>query len=102
MQSGGSGGGPARNPGMGPAGRTNSTSSAASPTSSSSSVQQQQQQQLASRQQVKSYEIELEVAKCVGELWIVFVWRINLIFVVANFCLLIFAAAAAGEKLRGK
>ncbi|CAN6845184.1 hypothetical protein Bca4012_034640 [Brassica carinata] len=49
MQSGGSGGGPAR--GMGPAGRTNSTSSAASPTSSSSSVQQQQQQQLASRQQ---------------------------------------------------
>ncbi|CAG7908653.1 unnamed protein product [Brassica rapa] len=49
MQSGGSGGGPARNPGMGPAGRTNSTSSAASPTSSSSSVQQQQQ--LASRQQ---------------------------------------------------
>ncbi|KAJ0242921.1 SNF2-related [Hirschfeldia incana] len=49
MQSGGSGGGPARNPpGMG---RANSTSSAAaSPTSSSSSVQQQQQQ-LASRQQ---------------------------------------------------
>ncbi|XP_018482504.2 ATP-dependent helicase BRM-like isoform X2 [Raphanus sativus] len=46
MQSGGSGGGPTR--GMGPAGRTNSTSSAASPTSSSSSVQQQQ---LASRQQ---------------------------------------------------
>ncbi|KAL0896318.1 hypothetical protein Bca101_080279 [Brassica carinata] len=45
MQSGGSGGGPAR--GMGPAGRTNSTSSAPSPTSSSSSVQQQ----LASRQQ---------------------------------------------------
>ncbi|XP_013626080.1 PREDICTED: ATP-dependent helicase BRM [Brassica oleracea var. oleracea] len=51
MQSGGSGGGPARNPGMGPGGRTNSTSSAASPSSSSSSVQQQQQQQLASRQQ---------------------------------------------------
>uniref|UniRef100_A0A1J3E2P3 ATP-dependent helicase BRM n=1 Tax=Noccaea caerulescens TaxID=107243 RepID=A0A1J3E2P3_NOCCA len=53
MQSGGSGGGPARNPGMGPAGRTPSTSSAASPSSSSSSVQQQQQQQqqLASRQQ---------------------------------------------------
>lgn len=54
MQSGASGGGPARNPGMGPAGRTASTSSAASPTSSSSSVQQQQQQQqqqqLASRQ----------------------------------------------------
>ncbi|KAL0657658.1 hypothetical protein Bca4012_078243 [Brassica carinata] len=49
--SGGSGGGYARNPGMGPAGRTNSASSAASPTSSSSSVQQQQQQQLASRQQ---------------------------------------------------
>ncbi|XP_013688249.2 ATP-dependent helicase BRM-like isoform X2 [Brassica napus] len=54
MQSGGSGGGPAR--GMGPAGRTNSTSSAASPTSSSSSVQQQQQQQLASRQQGRNSE----------------------------------------------
>ncbi|XP_013635525.1 PREDICTED: ATP-dependent helicase BRM-like isoform X2 [Brassica oleracea var. oleracea] len=52
MQSGGSGGGPAR--GMGPAGRTNSTSSAASPTSSSSSVQQQQQ--LASRQQGRNSE----------------------------------------------
>ena len=57
MQSGGSGGGPARNPGMGPAGRTNSTSSAASPTSSSSSVQQQQQQQQLASRQVKSYEM---------------------------------------------
>ncbi|XP_010507764.1 PREDICTED: ATP-dependent helicase BRM [Camelina sativa] len=57
MQSGASGGGPARNPGMGPAGRTASTSSAASPSSSSSSVQQQQQQQqqqLASRQQLRN------------------------------------------------
>ncbi|KAF3484613.1 hypothetical protein F2Q69_00055535 [Brassica cretica] len=58
--SGGSGGGYARNPGIGPAGRTNSASSAASPTSSSSSVQQQQQQQqqLASRhqQQVRNSE----------------------------------------------
>lgn len=63
MQSGGSGGGPAR--GMGPAGRTNSTSSAASPTSSSSSVQQQQQQQLASRQ-VKSCEIIVKFAGIVN------------------------------------
>lgn len=55
MQSGGSGGGPARNPGMGPGGRTNSTSSAASPSSSSSSVQQ-----LASRQ-VKDSETQLKV-----------------------------------------
>ena len=60
MQSGGSGGGPARNPGMGPGGRANSTSSAASPSSSSSSVQQQQQQQLASRQ-VKDSETQLIV-----------------------------------------
>lgn len=67
MQSGGSGGGSARNPGMGPAGRTASTSSAASPSSSSSSVQQQQQQQqqqLASRQ-VKDC-LKLEVCVCGG------------------------------------
>ncbi|CAN8286181.1 unnamed protein product [Cochlearia groenlandica] len=58
MQSGGSGGGPARNPGMGQAGRTTSTSSAASPSSSSSSVQQQQQQQqMASRQQQQQQQM---------------------------------------------
>ncbi|XP_054782253.1 ATP-dependent helicase BRM-like isoform X2 [Prosopis cineraria] len=57
------GGGPARNPGVGPAGRATSTSSAASPSSSSSAVstshlgldslqqqQQQPQQQIGSRQ----------------------------------------------------
>ncbi|KAK9040613.1 hypothetical protein V6N11_015757 [Hibiscus sabdariffa] len=61
MQSGGSGGGgPIRNPGVGPVGRTASTSSAASPTSSSSAVSaphfgfdSAQQQQIASRQSLQ-------------------------------------------------
>ncbi|KAJ7962412.1 ATP-dependent helicase BRM-like [Quillaja saponaria] len=61
MQSTG-GGGPSRNPGVGPAGRAASTSSAASPSSSSSAVStshlgfdslQQQQQQTGSRQSLQ-------------------------------------------------